>query len=132
LAAGVLTAGVLALTVAADAHAETPVESGVVMTALQDELARATAMQLSGMQKPYYAAFEAQDGEYLNVTASLGSLVAADVVRSRRLDSRVRVGDYANDSGHLEDETPWRRADRSSRMTSVDERYDGVRHDAWL
>lgn len=128
----ILPAAVLALLVAADARADTPVETGVVLTALQDELARATAMQLNGMQKPYYAAFEVRDVDALSVTASLGTVVEDNVSRRRHLDSRVRVGDYANDSGNLEDDTPWRHRDRSSRLTSLDDRYDGVRHDAWL
>lgn len=128
----VVSIAVLALAITTHARAETPIESGVVMRALQDELARTPQMQLNGLKKPYYAALEVSDQKYVNVTASLGKIVDDRLASRRALGSRIRVGDYANDSGNFVSDSPWEDVRASSRETSLDDRYDVVRHDAWL
>lgn len=119
------------LFIASTVQAE-PAPSDVLMTALTDELARSSSLQLNGMQKPFYASFSLNDLQEVAVDASLGAIVTDNGSRHRSLESGVRVGDYTKDSSRLGDDMPWRSRYAGHRQTSLDDRYDDIRHEAWL
>jgi TldD protein len=68
--------------------------------AMRDEIARAKALALPNLDKPYYVELDVQEEERFAVTASLGGLISKRRERFRMPDARVRVGDYKFDQGN--------------------------------
>lgn len=118
----------LACSLAGGVAAAPPTDPPAVR-AMKDELARAMAkLELPGLGKPYYLAYELWDARSAHAIASFGALTASDASPRRMVDIDLRVGDYALDNSNY--------ADSSERRTTVtldaEDDYDAARRDLWL
>lgn len=123
---------------AAAAAAQLPVElPDPALAALEDELARARAMKMDGLDKPYYLRATVNDEDSFQVSASFGALVARGSARRTSSGVMVRVGDMALDNTNFADDD-WGMGMFGSGghghgvTTPVEGDYDALRRALWL
>ena len=112
-------------------------QSGPVLAAMTDELARSMKMlRLNDQPAPYYIEYEVEDWASTRVTARLGALVEDLNGRGRTLRVGVRVGDYSFDNSLFNVQgggggvLPLQ-ADGST-SAPLDDDYDAMRRQIWL
>ncbi|UCE62067.1 MAG: hypothetical protein JSU63_10210 [Phycisphaerales bacterium] len=84
---------------------------------------------------PYFLQYTVTDQQEVNIMATLGSITANDVDRSRQLDVDVRVGDYTLDNTHqIRGEGFWGGYERWGGSTQLPLNGDplATRHAIWL
>jgi predicted Zn-dependent protease len=73
-----------------------------VRQAMQDELSRTLSdIHVDGQPSPYFAAFTVNDGDYVQVSATLGALTSDFDGRTRTVRTDVRVGDPSFDNSNF-------------------------------
>ena len=108
-------------------------DDDVVMKAMRDEMARSVAMQLQGLQKPYFVSFRIQDLNDVTVAASMGSLDSSKKTRRRTLEVQIRVGDYKLDnSNYISFGSREMGGAGTLKEITVDDNYAEVRRQIWL
>lgn len=65
---------------------------------MTEELERSKTIHLNDLDKPYFIQYTCSDSEQLVVNASLGGIVASDLIHVRQPRTMVRVGDYKFDN----------------------------------
>jgi len=121
------------LLLASAAHAQ----DDVAMRAMKDELSRSVSqLQLQKMDKPYFLAYRMDEINQITVSATMGSLTAAQPSRLRFLGVEVRVGDYAIDNSNyisvrnLSSGMPGLFS--GVRQAPLDDNYQQIRRGFWL
>ena len=105
----------------------------IPMKAMRDELARSRNMQLSGLAKPYFIAYRMQDMTTTTVSASLGSLLNSQSIRSRMFQVDLRVGDYKLDNSNFMSFATRQVGGLShNEQISLDDNYKEIRRRIWL
>ncbi|MGH8632055.1 MAG: hypothetical protein ACREU7_15005, partial [Burkholderiales bacterium] len=104
---------------------------------MKDELARSISqLRMPQMEKPYFVAYRVDEVRNTEVAATLGSLLASQSSRHRRLAVEVRVGDYALDnSNYMSFRTLAGGATRmlsSAGQAPLDDNYREIRRQLWL
>lgn len=113
----------LAHTAAADPVAELP-----AVRAMRDEIDRSIAkLALPGLAKPYFLSYTLWDAHRVNISASLGALVASAAAPHRTVDLDLRVGDAGFDNSNATS----RDRDRSITLP-VEDNYEAIRRALWL
>ncbi len=108
--------------------AGTPADPTAVR-AMKDELARAVdKLELPGLGKPYYLAYELWDAREAHATASFGALTSSGAEPRRFVDIDLRVGDYTLDNSNYADAF----ARRQSVTLNTEDDYDATRRALWL
>ncbi|HTT63415.1 MAG TPA: metallopeptidase TldD-related protein [Bryobacteraceae bacterium] len=69
-----------------------------LLRAMRDELSRSRGLKVLTLEAPYFIGYTVEDGEELNISASLGGLLAVRHTRFRIPEIKVRVGDYKFDN----------------------------------
>jgi TldD protein len=110
------------------AHAGGPPPPQAVR-AMTDELARAIdKLELPGIAKPYYLAYQLWDVRIATVAASFGALTFSLAGPERSVDIDLRIGDHALDNSNFADSFEHR---QESALGDEDD-YDAARHALWL
>jgi predicted Zn-dependent protease len=65
-----------------------------VMTAMEDELARSTGMQIPGNDKPFMVEYTTRDSDAFHLSASFGAVNNESCSHSRSLATEVLLGNY--------------------------------------
>jgi hypothetical protein len=101
-------------------------DNDVMMRALVDELDRSMkSMMLEDLPKPYFIQFRADDRLNYSIVASYGGLVQSSKERSRRVLTRIRVGNYEFDN------TNFLRSFGSGALLPIEDDYTAIRHAVW-
>ena len=95
-------------------------------------IARARALQLPGVDKPFYIEYRLLDLDVRTVTASFGALVSSSTTRNRFMSVDVRVGDYHLDSSNFISEDGFQGFLGSTGEVGIDRDYNSLRQDLWL
>jgi TldD protein len=115
--------------------AERTTETGeaVIRQSMHDELARTTSsMHTDDQPGPYFAAYTVNDGEYVQVGATLGSVTSDYHGRLRSLRVDVRVGDPSFDNSNFAGTGfgAWNGGGYAS--LPLDDDYPAIRRTLWL
>ncbi len=103
------------------------VEGDVQLRAMLDELNRSKTLQLTTLDKPYFIAIASDDGESVDITGSLGGILASSAAHVRMPEVRVRVGSYALDNTDSVFSTS-----ASFGALPLDDNYGAIRTALWL
>lgn len=77
-------------------------EADVILSAMQDELARSMAqLRMEDLERPYFISYTVDDVEDLRVSASLGVITRSTLQRSRFVTIDLRVGDPSLDNSNF-------------------------------
>jgi hypothetical protein len=103
----------------------------VLLKAMRDEIDRARALSLAGLEVPYYVEYTIDDAHQFSVSATLGSLLQTSQNRYRVPTIKVRVGDYKFDNTNyiFSDFFSGSRYDSSP---PLDDDYAAIRRMLWL
>ncbi len=113
--------------------ARADVESGELMRAMRDELARTNTLALPGVDKPYYVAYLALDLDSVHLEARHGKLIVRKTARQRRLLVTVRVGSPDRDSSNFLGGDGFDQFERGRAVVlPFDDDYDALRRAMWL
>jgi TldD protein len=109
-------------------------QEDVLLKALKDEMARSMeALQLKGMEKPYFIEYGVEDAEMFFIKAAFGAVVKSDHSRSRMLRVDLRVGSYELDSSEfVSRSSPYSMIGGHPRSLVQEDDYFALRHDVWL
>ncbi|MCI0339373.1 MAG: hypothetical protein L0226_17510, partial [Acidobacteria bacterium] len=108
-------------------------ESDVLLRAMQDEMARSVAnLQLEGLEKPYFIEYAVTDSDNFNASAAFGAVVRSNRIRSRILQTQVRVGRYDFDSSEFFSQSSLFSRSSFPAPLVVEDDYQALRHDIWL
>jgi TldD protein len=106
-----------------------PLDDETVVRAMKDEIARSIAkLELPGLGKPYFLAYELWDLQDASASASLGVLTRSSEFPRRYIDIDLRVGDYTEDNSNYADTF----GRRHSLSISKDSDYGAIRRALWL
>jgi hypothetical protein len=91
IVSGLLFSGVIACAFA---------QSGddAILHAMRDELSRSRGLKVLTLEAPYFIEYSLEDGDSVEISASLGGLVSMRHDRFRLPEVKVRVGDYQFDN----------------------------------
>ena len=69
-----------------------------ILRAMHDEMSRSRGLKMLSLEPPYFIEYTIEDGDSLEISATLGGLVSVRHDRFRIPEVRVRVGDYKFDN----------------------------------
>jgi hypothetical protein len=69
-----------------------------ILHAMRDELSRSRGLKVLTLEAPYFIEYSLEDGDSVEISASLGGLVSMRHDRFRLPEIKVRVGDYQFDN----------------------------------
>jgi len=122
----------LPLMIAVVAAAGTAGNNDVLLSAMNDELARTvTQLHIEKHDKPYYVSYAVDDCNSLNMTASFGAITYDRSFRWRTSSVDVHVGSYSMDSGNVGNNFSFWDVSDSGNFP-VEDDYDAIRHKLWL
>lgn len=99
-----------------------------IETAMKDELARTLKeLRIESHAGPYFVAFRLWDRASLQVSATLGALVASDSETARPFSAEVRVGTPEFDNTNFVGGGGW----VPEKATTIEADYHAIRHDFW-
>ena len=110
-------------------------QTGVVMRAMRDEMARSVSdLQLDSLDRPYFIAYSIFELVDVRASASLGALGRSGSGETRLLHVEVRVGDRNLDNSNFTGRTGFGGGrDRSGSVPlPLEDDYDGIRRSIWL
>ncbi len=110
---------------AADAPAPDP-----VLSAMRDEIARASKLTVSNLDAPYFIQYLIDEGDAFSVSASFGGLLARRRDHLRQPEITVRVGDYKFDNTNFAGRVGGTRYDLG--RWPLDDSYPVLRRYFWL
>ena len=103
-----------------------------VLKAMQDEIARCSALKMFSGAAPYYIEYGLEDNANLVVSASLGSLIQSRQVRFRIPRIQIRVGDYQADNTNFLGTDFYSGTRYDVDQFPIDDNYGVLRHHLWL
>ena len=106
-------------------------QGDVVLSAMQDELARSSGLRLDGLPSPYHVLYAVTDRTTVQLQAAYGGLRHARTFASRRLRVDVRVGSAAFDSSEVLAGGSWALG-QGDAILPVDDDYTALRRHVWL
>jgi hypothetical protein len=102
------------------------------LRAMRDEIERAHAMSLPGLERPYFVQYLIDESANFAVSASLGGLLSRRTDRVREPEIRVRVGDYAFDNSNYAGSGFNFGSRYDLERWPIENRYDVLRRYLWL
>jgi len=107
--------------------------SDAIMKAMVDELARSMSLQMEDLEKPYFIQYKVDDKLTYSITAKYGTLIFSDRSRSRRFNSKVRVGSYKLDNTNYSSGgfSFFFGGGAGSASLTLDEDYTAIRQAIW-
>jgi TldD protein len=106
--------------------------SGVILSAMKDELARARTLTIASLDAPYYVEYSLEDVQSFSVSATLGGLFSTNQNRFRVPRVRLRVGDYKFDNGNYIYSDYYSGTRYDSDQLPLDDNYGALRRSFWL
>ncbi len=104
----------------------------VIFRALNDEMQRSMALQLEGLDKPYFIQYDVADTTTHHVSASYGALSSSGRSRGRVLHSMLRVGSHQLDNSNFTNPRGGGRSGLSaSAELPTDDDYNVLRQAVW-
>jgi len=104
-----------------------------VRQAMQDELSRTLSdIHVDGQPNPYFAAFTVSDGDYVQVSATLGALTSNFDGRTRTVRTDLRVGDPSFDNSNFANAGYHAFAGGELSALSLDDDYRPIRRALWF
>jgi len=101
-----------------------------VLSAMRDEIARASKLTVSSLDAPYFIQYVIDEGDAFSVSASFGGLLARRRDHLRQPEIAVRVGDYKFDNTHFAGRVGGTRYDLG--RWPLDDSYPVLRRYFWL
>lgn len=107
-------------------------EGDAVFAAMKDELARSAArLDMDGLGKPYFLAYQCEEGHYFGAAASFGALEGVNSLPFRRVKADLRIGSPRLDNSHYAPD-PWTGYRPDPDWTAaLDDSYDSLRFSLW-
>lgn len=112
-----------------------PVERVVtepILTALDEELARAKGLRMGGLDQPYYLQAVVEDAESFSVSATLSALVNQARNHIRPLRIQIRLGSPLQDNGNSIYSDVFEGTRYDSDSLPLDDNFLVLKHYAWL
>jgi hypothetical protein len=112
-----------------------PVERVVsepILTALEEETARAKGLRMGGLDQPYYLQALAEDSESFSVSAMLGALVSQERNHVRPLRVQIRLGSTLQDNGNSIYSDYFQGTRYDSGSLPLDDDFLVLKHYSWL
>lgn len=112
-----------------------PVERVVsepILTALEEETARARGLRMGGLDQPYYLQALVEDSESFTVTAMLGALVNQSHNHVRPLRIQIRLGSTLQDNGNSIYSDYFEGTRYDSGSLPLDDDFLILKHYSWL
>ena len=127
-----LAAAAMAVSAQQAVKSEPIPKNDVLLRAMRDELNRSKALRVTGAAAPYFIQYRVQDGEALEIEATLDGLLSMSRSPIRVQEVDVRVGSYDFDNTNYVLSGYYSGSRYDSNMMPLGDDYLALRHSLWL